>query len=438
MMNKFHGPSDADYQKVAHKIEEILQKIRKKEADDWIRDKQYTEERLKIERLSGDLLPMDQCYINLAIVEHFGQDIDRAEGDAAASPFSLLARQKVQTPDQPMQINLATVFNKRKGRDGRTIQPRRIFIRGRAGVGKTTLCKKIVYEFSRGNWSKWTKIFDRVLWVPLRNLKLPERRHVPGYNFEHLFHHEYFSLPNNRPELAKKLSNILDTMRSKTLFLLDGLDEVSHDLGGKDDMSRFLQVLLDQPNVIITSRPSVNTPNDADLELETVGFYPDQVKAYLQTAFDDPKRIDEVQSFLHNHWLIQNLVRIPILLDALCYTWVDFGAEDIPQTMTSIYQTIEGRLWRKDILRLEKNRESYVRTAHPSEIELTIKDESRILGCLAFTGLLNNVIDFTPDHRDDIRKQLQDLPLNLSLDEILARLSFLRTSNPSSKDHNRN
>lgn len=95
MMNKFHGPSDADYQKVADKIEEILQKIRKKEADDWIRDKQYTEERLKIERLSGDLLPMDQCYINLAIVEHFGQDIDRAEGDAAASPFSLLDRKSV-------------------------------------------------------------------------------------------------------------------------------------------------------------------------------------------------------------------------------------------------------------------------------------------------------------------------------------------------------
>jgi uridine kinase len=87
-----------------------------------------------------------------------------------------------------MQWNL---FKPRKTRDGQTRQPSRILIRGRAGVGKTTLCKKIVHEFTHG--TMWRDLFDRVLWVPLRNLKLQERRQIVEYNFEHLFRHEYFS-----------------------------------------------------------------------------------------------------------------------------------------------------------------------------------------------------------------------------------------------------
>src|SRR4051794_15411556 len=83
MMNKFahrecteeckKGCTESeDFGRVSDKIEEMLKKIREgsplQQADVWIRDRHYTPERLKIERLSGDTLPMDRCYINLAIV----------------------------------------------------------------------------------------------------------------------------------------------------------------------------------------------------------------------------------------------------------------------------------------------------------------------------------------------------------------------------------
>ncbi|KAJ4157867.1 hypothetical protein NW754_009517 [Fusarium falciforme] len=439
-MNKFHSPECADYKSVAAKIKEIAGKIREgtplQQADELIRNKHYSEDRLRIERLSGDKLPMDQCYINLAIVEQSGQDAGRSkEGDATASPFSLFARQKVETPDKTIQVELFTLFNIRKGPGGET-RPRRILIRGRAGVGKTTLCKKIVYEFTQDTWSEWRKLFDRVLWVPLRNLKLPERRQVPAYNFEHLFRHEYFSLPNNRPDLAEALSDALKTKSNKTLFLLDGLDEVSQDLGGADDMSRFLKELLKQPNVIITSRPSAKPPPDLDLELETVGFYLDQVKAYLDA---DPKikpRADKVQSFLQKHWLLQGLVRIPIQLDALCYTWEDFDSGTAPDTMTGIYQAIEQKLWKKDAVRLDKMSKGDARSARPAEIERSVQTVIALLECLAFNGLHSDVIDFTPGHRDKIVNLFP--PSNLTLDETLARLSFLRTSDSSSRVEDRN
>ncbi|KAH6999382.1 hypothetical protein EDB80DRAFT_650193 [Ilyonectria destructans] len=444
LMNKFHSPECADYKKVADKIKKIVRKIRAgtplEQADAWIRKEHYNADKLRIERLLGDLLSMDQCYINLAIVEQSGPDAGRSnEGDANPSPFSLFARQKVETPDKNIEVKLPILFNERKGPDGRAVQPRRILIRGRAGVGKTTLCKKIVYEFSRGTWSEWTRMFNRVLWVPLRNLKLPERRQVPGYNFEHLFSHEYFSLPKSRPDLARELSDALATKSNETLFLLDGLDEVSQDLGGADAMSLFLTELLKQPNVIITSRPSAKSPPDMDLELETIGFYPNQVKAYLDADPNMKPRADEVQLFLREHWLIQGLVRIPIQLDALCYAWEDFGSGTVPDTMTGIYNAIEHKLWKKDIERLGKEHDGKPVTASQidsSEVKDLVKHEAYFLEGLAFTGMHSDTIDFTSEHRIPISKQFNCS--RMLLHKTLPNLSFLRTSDPSSRLEDRN
>ncbi|KAL7784928.1 hypothetical protein V8C37DRAFT_413165 [Trichoderma ceciliae] len=443
MMNKFSGPEDPDYKCVAGKIEEILLDIRTNSlldvADAWIHDHHYTADRLKIERLSGELLSMDQCYINLAIVEQSNQGEGRLkEGDVTPSPFSLFHRQKVTTPDKTIQVELATIFDHRKGRDGDTIQPRRILIRGRAGVGKTTLCKKIVHEFTQGTWSKWNDLFDRVLWVPLRNLKLEERRRQPAYDFACLFTHEYFSLPNNKPHLARELARALETNSSKTLFLLDGLDEVSQNLISNDSMSSFLNELLKQPNIIVTSRPSGKLPLDPDLILETIGFYPDQVKDYIKKTFTNRQTVDKVQSFLQDHWLIQGLVRIPIQLDALCYSWKDIH-NDMPETMTALYQAIELSLWKKEILRLKKTHGQDpvtlddIQGASRQKIEGFVRDEIYFLESLAFTGPYNDVIEFELKHLNDI----SDPFLKLLPDKIAPCLSFLRTSNPSSEDRNR-
>ncbi|KAH8714733.1 nacht nucleoside triphosphatase [Ilyonectria robusta] len=444
LMNKFHSPKCADYQKVADQIEKMVGKIREgtrlQQADAWIRKKHYNADKLRIERLSGDLLPMDQCYINLAIVEQSGLNTGRSnEGGAKPSPFSLFARQKVETSDRNIEVKLPTIFNERKGHDGSAVEPRRILIRGRAGVGKTTLCKKIVYEFSRGTWSEWTKMFNRVLWVPLRNLKLPDRRQIPGYNFEHLFIHEYFSLPKSRPDLARELSDAVATDNNKTLFLLDGLDEVSQDLGAADAMSRFLTELLKQPNVIITSRPSAKPPPDLDLELETIGFYPDQVQAYLDADPNMKPKANQVQLFLREHWLIQGLVRIPIQLDALCYAWEDFSSGTAPDTMTGIYNAIEYKLWKKDIERLGKQYDGKPVTASQidsSEVKDLVEHEAYFLEGLAFTGMHSDTIDFTSEHRKPISKQFNCS--RMLLHKTLPNLSFLRTSDPSSRLEDRN
>ncbi|KAI1359480.1 hypothetical protein F5Y08DRAFT_344650 [Xylaria arbuscula] len=129
LMNKFQGPDDPGYSTVAGTVETLLQKVRKgwpiEIANAWIRTTRYSLKELEIERLSGDRLPMNRCYINLAIVK------------------------QVKTLKEGIEIKLPALFEPRETPNGQQ-RPSRILIRGRAGVGKSTLCKKIVYELIHG------------------------------------------------------------------------------------------------------------------------------------------------------------------------------------------------------------------------------------------------------------------------------------------------
>jgi HEAT repeat protein len=458
MMNKFaysncieckrSSMQSNDFSLVSGKIVEMLDGIRMRsplqEADDWIRDQHYTTDRLKIERLSGEVLSMDQCYINLAAVEEHRDNAQHAEKEVDAAPnssrSSLAARQNVETPNKNIQVELPSLFDLRENSNGQKVQPRRVLIRGRAGIGKTTLCKKMVREFQTPEFRNWNKLFDRVLWVPLRRLKEWPK---PPDNLEKLFIRMYFNQKTKEKStcLAQALCDVAE--RGSTLFILDGLDEIAGYWDNGHGMSEFLRDLLNQPNVIITCRPHVSLPANVqapDVELETIGFFPDQVNDYIQAAFTDTERdftdkrkIEDVQSYLKAHQPIQDLVRIPIQLDALCFTWdKDFSAENVPESMTEVFEAISLKLWRKDIHRLYAKPEPECRTMNITRVKKLMGEHMNILEALAFSGLYNNILEFDSNHRDQIYNHF-----NLSVSEFLVEcLSFLRTSDPSAGKNN--
>ncbi|KAK8924386.1 Protein NLRC3 [Metarhizium anisopliae] len=443
-MNKFNNPECPGYMQVSGEIQKILSSIRNAETPLDRVDKQIIEQyrseggrRLNIERLSGQRLPMEKCYINLAIVAK-GSNIYSTTNDRHMP--SLFARQRVETPAEHLQIELSTIFKHCQGPKDLKLS-RRILIRGRAGVGKTTLCKKIVHEFISGSLSEWRDLFQRVLWVPLRNLK--GRHDTDGYSMKALLNREFFSSDSDL-DSAGILLNAVAAESDKTLFLLDGLDEVSNFLAGDDELGKTLRWLLNRPNVIVTARPSVNFPQELrklDLELETIGFYPRQVDEYIKMAFTDPRNdegnkgntpntVNDIQSFLQKHRLVQGLIRIPILLDALCLTWSDTIDGHVLNTMTGLYQAIELNLWRKDVQRLSKKHDDQpisaeqIKRAIGREIENFIGNELCFLECLAFTGLYHDEIHFTRQQLGCISVELGG---KLMLDKTLPSLSFLRT-----------
>ncbi|RAH86865.1 hypothetical protein BO86DRAFT_73586 [Aspergillus japonicus CBS 114.51] len=398
-------------------------------ADAALTEYYLEQNRLKILRLSNDILDIANCYINLGIVEPF-QERQNQE----AFEVSLKKRLKVEAPPEGKAIALQDLYDIRELRSHRGSQnnqlkaPKRILIRGRAGVGKTTLCKKIVHDFINAEFPRWN--FERVLWIPLRKLK--DKPSLDQFLF-----HEVWS---NHPEKDHFISSLLGTTfhhtDNRTLLLLDGFDEIVGVKTPSGDLAKSQQILdlLNYPNVIVTSRPHARFDKsiyDFDLELETTGFRSEQVEAYVDQIVGcvgkDEKSATEIKHFINSHWLIKSLLQIPIQLDALCFAWNERLLSQNIRTMTALYQAIEVRLWKKDMVLLGKLSESeggniYLR----SQIEHNMHDHIELIQNLAFTGLYNNIVEFTHEHRITSYAILPGLADKS--DNLLNELSFLRTA----------
>ncbi|CAK7213437.1 hypothetical protein SEUCBS140593_001853 [Sporothrix eucalyptigena] len=385
---------------------------------------------LKIERLSGALLPMKHFYVNLKIIK--------------AS----------ETSNETVPLH--NLFDHYTFNDRAMRVPRRLLIRGAAGVGKTTLCKKIVYELTRSpvspEFRSWKKAYDRVIWLPLRNLK----PHNPGtdYDLKDLFRAEYMHSLPDRDVLAQVLDDHCSAPSSRTLFLLDGLDEMSQQLVSNHRTAKFLTSLLKKPDVIITSRPGVRIPDalqlqyPLDCELEITGFNNDQVQQYVRYSLSDRPRVEALLRFLHHRRLLSDLVKIPVQLDALCYIWQDNNPDDDNhatkaaqsiKTSTAVYRAIEDKLWRKDIPRLEKRdargnpiTEDKVRALRTQEkIRKLVRVEAAFLQFLAFSGLVSETVSFDEHHCDIVERYIDEPHLDGSVDDVLLHVSCLRTQKAS-------
>ncbi len=432
----------------------------------------YSTKRLAIQRLSGPPLPMEHCYINLAIVEderekareeeekrlkeEGGKRLQRGEvtkpkeeepkrskEEAAQNYFYRLPSAEAIHSNPQKLVPLEKLFEARDLNKDKAVtsnkskagSPKRILIRGRAGVGKTTLSKKIVYEYTQKG--QWRDRFDYVLWIPLRTLKGKS-----NCDLLTLFHEIYFQSHPKGHALAKTLAvQINGVAKDKTLFVLDGWDEIAQEWGEHDPMSGFLTQLLNQPAVLVTSRPYVDLrqADPMDLELETVGFSPENVRAYL----DNPGIVlaadaEEIKHFIKDNAFIHELINVPIQLDALCYSWDEIKRMQKETsgaiTVSALYQAMMNKLWRKDMLRLDKRKggelltENYVNMLESSSrIERLVQVEHDFLSALAFRGLQRNQIEF--DHYD-LRTliglfETQGMDLPVSLEANLKKLSFL-------------
>ncbi|KAF9929493.1 hypothetical protein FBU30_001507 [Linnemannia zychae] len=123
----------------------------------------YDASDLSIQRVSGEKASLDNCYINLAIVENQAQREKDRENLKALAFERLPSGERIEETNPNRLIELEKLFDKQKLRDGSEGVPKRILIHGRAGIGKTTLCKKLVYEYHHNGL--WQDQFDCMVHV---------------------------------------------------------------------------------------------------------------------------------------------------------------------------------------------------------------------------------------------------------------------------------
>ena len=376
---------------------------------------------LHIKRLSGEDLPMENCYINLSLMEYIAGSDEKQRDDR----LSLFQRLEAEAPKAEKEVSLEDVFKVRDLHSGTLGRPGRVLIRGRAGVGKTTMCKKITHAFLHDKL--WKRHYDRLIWIPLRNLKRNR-----GYNsYVALIEVKFFGKVSGKTRLWEAFKSKLDDPR--TLFLLDGLDEIA---GDAENINTF-QGLLNRQNVILTTRPHAAVCagiSQYDLEIETVGFLDKQVESYVDRVCEVPVR-SQIKDFICQHWMLRGLMRIPIQLDAFCFTWEEGIDLALPlTTMTALYHAIEVKLWKKDIPRISPTKILDAQgdpsdCQHRRELQEIAPKAFEFLENIAFLGMYNNVTEFTRRTRDQFRLHFFDVTMS---DRVLKETSFLRSSESSS------
>ncbi|KAF9172303.1 hypothetical protein BGX21_008883 [Mortierella sp. AD011] len=401
----------------------------------------YYKRYLAIQRVSGGELDLDNSIFNLVIVKSTEQrrrDKSRIQGPTVAGSNSSIPKRST--------VRLEGLFGERDLLRG----CKKILIQGQAGVGKTTLCKRLVIEARSGQWGH---LFSFALWIPLRQLKMFKARSI-----EDLLREKFF------PHLSEKkrdiLVNDLATLvyGGRVLFILDGWDEI-FDSAVELDMSlaQFLMQLLDQKYVIITSRPSAvpqKISERMDLKLETIGFLESDINKYVKRAIEKMGDITKVQTFIQENPSLQDLVKIPVQLDVLCYSWSTLPehAKKQPMTMTRLYQAMVQKLFCKDGVQLQKESRGKNLTLRDFkylqgyQIDKLMADEIQYLGYLAYKAMQeDHLMEFKRETLQDamakldkIRKSANQESLPLNLLGQLRVLSFLRTvddnTRPNSDD----
>ena len=219
----------------------------------------------------------------------------------------------------------------------------KILIQGDPGMGKTTLLKKVGWDWARGMF----KIFSMVFFVFLKFVQ-------PDETIETV-------ILKQNPELeglgvsAKKLGILLERFSDKCLLILDGLDE--HGLGKNEDVLRIIRnVKLLDCRIVVSSRP--HNTREVEAYFPTIirvdGFNRNEAKQFISNFFTDEKKIKDILKFTPSDSRESfPIYQCPILLSFFCFLVAEqeIDLQDTAINMGDIYTQLVKCLYKKFTVR---------------------------------------------------------------------------------------
>ncbi|XP_030850910.1 NACHT, LRR and PYD domains-containing protein 3-like [Strongylocentrotus purpuratus] len=201
--------------------------------------------------------------------------------------------------------------------------PKRLLVEGEGGVGKTTFCAKIAWDWING---KGYQDFKLVLVILLRKTEgKTVGEIVKSY------------LSDNNPVTAKQLDKHILSNPDDIFLVLDGLDEFAVDLDSNQQIGLItLNRLFKSGTVLITSRQwrSDEIRMNADLRkvfafIAVEGFSAENLSSYITKFFHpDAASSEDLNRFISNNDVIrENMAPYPIYTAMLCIMWKEFDGE---------------------------------------------------------------------------------------------------------------
>ncbi|MEL6607211.1 MAG: NACHT domain-containing protein, partial [Bacteroidota bacterium] len=251
-------------------------------------------------------------------------------------------------------IELNKLFDNHEGKP-----VRKAFLLGRAGIGKTTICRKIAHLWATGQW--YPGKFEAVYVLPVRALKREKYSGVGlkhQENLETAIANECFPKmgDDDYKSLIQHIKEQLKNRSEKILIILDGLDEKS---GASEEILGQVKDRAEKAYKLWVSRPYGISDQDRtalkpDAEIENIGFNNAQVGQYIETYFKekDAKQGERLLKFLKARPAVYGIAHVPVNLRMLCSLWqgserAEAVEKAVGGSMTGLYSALCKHVWRR-------------------------------------------------------------------------------------------
>ncbi|KAL3872149.1 hypothetical protein ACJMK2_040099 [Sinanodonta woodiana] len=254
---------------------------------------------------------------------------------------------QLDNPQPPSKNIIKVTSYKQIFLDERGVKFKRVYLRGKGGLGKTTFCRKVLHAWCNAHENKVAahdsffqdeavlKIFDLLFYLNLRELSLEEKNWI-----------EVICTQFPLKEILDKnvLGTLLNTNGDKVLFILDGLDEMIV-------KPKFLENIVTRrvyPNCcfLISSRPwkisqmELQEGTEIDLLLDLKGFSNENAmkcaRNIFKNCYNDVKVIEQFMKDIKGNKLATQLIHVPLLLLILTQVWYE-NNRSLPCQLHKLY-----------------------------------------------------------------------------------------------------
>ncbi|XP_072182088.1 baculoviral IAP repeat-containing protein 1-like [Diadema setosum] len=285
---------------------------------------------------------------------------------------------------------------------------KRIFLQGERGIGKTTLCAKIAWDWSHG---RILQDLDMVLLIPLRD--------VTDAKSVSCIVKRYLSDSNTAT--PNQIDNYISTSQNKVLLVLDGFDEY-HGNMCENNRSEVIRILeLEQYKsckVIVTTRQweedelwRIFRFSENYIFVSVEGFNKENLSTYIRRYFQEKDALSEsLITFMEENYVVQkNMAPFPIYCIMFCLMWNNLNEErrketQKVQTNPQIFEEIISFLTEHYTLKVCENPQDQNAIEQlKGKVGRAIQDISEI----ALNGLLDRKLSFREEHFRDCRDAME-------------------------------
>ncbi|XP_068738042.1 NLR family CARD domain-containing protein 4-like [Montipora capricornis] len=300
--------------------------------------------------------------------------------DNILTRLKMVSRKKERGVKTDSIVNMLEIFKPHE----ECSQPRKVLIEGQPGVGKTTYCNKIAYD-----WAKNCKADDSfpdvqvLLLLKCKDINSELREAIDDQ-----------LLPKDiKKEEREKFFTFVWEHQSKVLLILDGLDELpTHKLPVYKEIIQGR--MLSKCYLVVTARheAGIKVRECCDTLLEVEGFTKNDAEDFIRRYFKTETHLaQKLLDKLHTDASLSGITANPLNTALLCLLCEDVQG-DLPKGRTLLYHEIV-----QCVLRKYRRKKELPET--DEDLTKLYHTELKHLGSIALNGLLNDEMYFDDSGR---------------------------------------